>query len=262
MTQSPETGHCASMRMPSNNVMTPLRACQPQSGRETTNGVINWEQTGHQEECSHQQGQNLGGDQRSPYDQRPEHPEQNRTQPMLEQAGPFADHDRLDDLDAGRDDQQPAKKQHGDDGGRHGAHDRENPEQRQADAEDQEPAPVVDDLGRNSHIQSLDLGHGVSSPLAKGATFSVPGGKLTLLGTFSLARHSNASWSGRLPHPPALSAWSSALVTPRYKPVDTRRSSCRVLTRRCTRRFAAVAGTIAQRATAWRMLAFVYQVVG
>jgi hypothetical protein len=64
----------------------------------------------------------------------------------------------------------------------------------------------VDDLGRNSHIQSLDLGHGVFSPLAKGATFSVPGGKLTLLGTFCLARHSNASWSGRLLDFLALSA--------------------------------------------------------
>src|SRR5262249_1354040 len=203
------------------------------------------EQTGHQEERPHQQGQNLGGDQRSPYDQRPEHPEQDRTQPMLEQAGPFADHDRLDDLNAGRDHQQPAEKQHGDDGGRPGAHDRENPEQRQADAEDQEPAPVVDDLGRNSHIQSLDLSHGMSSPLAEGATFPVPGGKLTLLGTFCLARHSNASWSGTLPHLLALSALIVGARGASHKRVDTRRLSWGVLTRRCTRRVAAVAGPIA-----------------
>src|SRR5258708_34026973 len=28
--------------MPSTNVIRPLRACQPQSGSETTNGVISW----------------------------------------------------------------------------------------------------------------------------------------------------------------------------------------------------------------------------
>jgi hypothetical protein len=64
----------------------------------------------------------------------------------------------------------------------------------------------VDDLGRNPHVQSLDLGHGVFSPLAKGATFPVPIGKLPLLGTFCLARHSNASRSGRLLDILALSA--------------------------------------------------------
>src|SRR5262249_16466003 len=150
-----------------------------------------------------------------------------------------------DEHTAARDHQQSAKKQHEDDGGRHGAHDRENPEQRQADAEDQEPAPVVDDLGRNSHIQSLDLGHGMSSPLAEGATFPVPGGKLTLLGTFCLARPSNASWAGTLPHLLALSALIGARGAS-HERVDTRRLSWRVLTRRCTRRVAAVAGAIAQ----------------
>jgi hypothetical protein len=64
----------------------------------------------------------------------------------------------------------------------------------------------VDDLGRNSHIQSLDLGHGAFSPLAKGATFPVLIGKLPVLGAFCLARHSNASCSGRLPDILALSA--------------------------------------------------------
>jgi hypothetical protein len=84
---------------------------------------------------------------------------------VLEQAGPLADHDSLDNLDAGREQQQPTEKQHRDDGGGHGAHDRENPEQHQADPEGQEPAPVVDDLCRNSDVQRLDLGHCVFSPL-------------------------------------------------------------------------------------------------
>ena len=41
ITQRPETRHCARMRMPSTKVMRPLRACQPHSGREITNGVTN-----------------------------------------------------------------------------------------------------------------------------------------------------------------------------------------------------------------------------
>src|SRR5262249_11801677 len=125
------------------------------------------EQAGHQEERPHQQGQNLRGDHRPPQDQHTDYPEQDCAQPMLEQAGPFADHDRLDDLNASGNHQQPPENQHGDTRGRYGAHDGENPEQRQADAESQKPAPVMDDLCRNSHIQSLNLTHGVSSPLAK-----------------------------------------------------------------------------------------------
>jgi hypothetical protein len=87
---------------------------------------------------------------------------------MLEQAGPFADHDSLDNLNAGRDQQQPTEKQHGDDRGGHRANDRENAEQRQADPEGQEPAPIVDDLRRNSDVQSLDLNHCVLPRVASG----------------------------------------------------------------------------------------------
>jgi len=123
---------------------------------------------------------------------------------MLEQAGPFANHDRLDDLNASRNHQQPPEKQHGDDRGRHGAHDCENPEQRQADAESQKPAPVMDDLRRNSHIQSLNLAHGVSLRLQK-ARRPIAVVKLILpvhsvwLGTRTQAR------PGRLPQRLALS---------------------------------------------------------
>jgi hypothetical protein len=41
----------------------------------------------------------------------------------------------LNHFDAGRDDQQPAEKQHRDDRGCDSAHDRQNPKKQQADAE-------------------------------------------------------------------------------------------------------------------------------
>jgi len=93
---------------------------------------------------------------------------------MLKQAGPFPNHDGLGDLDAGRNQQQPPEKQHGDDGGCHGAHDRKDPEQHQTEAEGQEPAPVVDDLRRNSDIQGLNLSHGAVSPFADGRDVAFP----------------------------------------------------------------------------------------
>src|SRR5262249_26770497 len=140
----------------------------------------------------------------------------------------------------------PPEKQHGDDRGRHRAHDRENPQQRQADAEDQKPAPVVDDLCSNSHIQSLDLAHGLASPLAKGATSAVPVVKVTLryiLFGSALERKLVRETAGSSR---AFSADRRCPRRPQCKRVDTRRLSCRVLIRRCTHRFAAVAVEIAQ----------------
>jgi hypothetical protein len=48
---------------------------------------------------------------------------------MVVEADPFADHDGLNEFNARRDDQQPPDKQHGHDGGRHSARNRNNPKQ-------------------------------------------------------------------------------------------------------------------------------------
>src|SRR5262249_45264172 len=101
MTQSPETGHWTSMRMPSNSVMTPLRACQPQSGSETTNGVINWNRPATRKNAPINKVKISAVTSGRHTISAPSTPEQDRAQPMLVQAGPFADHDRLDNLNAG-----------------------------------------------------------------------------------------------------------------------------------------------------------------
>jgi hypothetical protein len=56
------------------------------------------------------------------------------------------------------------KKQHRDDRGGNSAHNGENPKEQQADAEGQEPAPIVDDLRRNPDVQRRDFRHGVLPP--------------------------------------------------------------------------------------------------
>jgi hypothetical protein len=70
------------------------------------------------------------------------------------QAGPFAHHDGLGHFNAGRDHQQPPKKQHRDNCGCYGARDPETPKDHQADAKGQEPAPGPRVADRRSAMAS------------------------------------------------------------------------------------------------------------
>src|SRR5208337_5358863 len=112
ITQSPEAGHCARTNAPRIMVMIPSTACQPQPGRVTMSEPISSNNPPIRKNMAMTKVKASAVISGRITSSRPVTPKRIGGQQMVEEARPMPNHDRLDDFDRRRNQQQPAEEQH------------------------------------------------------------------------------------------------------------------------------------------------------